>query len=458
MTAIWMFLAAVCVLGPLIALHEWGHYIVARLCGVKVITYSIGFGPKLLGWTSKRSGIDYRIGAIPLGGYVKMLDERESPIHPSQKALAFNHQHPLKKIAIVAAGPLMNFLIAIGLFWVLFLVPSEQLNTRIGDILPQSPAYNSGLMVGDKILKIDSKPVETWEQVGYALADKAGETTEIALQVENLSNQVRHVIVPINRFMQSENQKTTQDPISSLGIAPFTPIIEPVIGEVIKNSVAEKSGLQVADKVLAIDDVLIQDWKEATKIIRQKANQPIQVQVQRNQEMLTLTMTPAAIKTQQGLVGQIGVKVAFDANKAIPSNYRVVLEHTPFEALKKSFIKTYDLAEMTLKSLSKMFTGLIGLDNISGPITIAEVSKQSFEIGWKQVLSTAGLISLSLAVLNLLPIPILDGGHLVFYTYELIFGKAISQSVQMIALRFGMILLFCFMALAISNDISRLFG
>lgn len=182
MTVIWMFLAAVCVLGPLIALHEWGHYIVARLCGVKVLTYSIGFGPKLFGWTSKKSGIDYRISAIPLGGYVKMLDEREGNVDVHERHLAFNNQHPLKKIAIVAAGPLMNFIIAIGLF-LCFLQPSEQLNTRVGKILPDSPA-SSALVVGEKITAIDGKDITTWEEVNYALAHRMGETGQLDIHTE----------------------------------------------------------------------------------------------------------------------------------------------------------------------------------------------------------------------------------------------------------------------------------
>ena len=187
MTLALFLLAFAAILGPLVALHEWGHYIVARLCGVKVLTYSIGFGPKLASWTSKKTGTDYRISALPLGGYVKMLDEREGEVAEEEKHLAFNNQHPLKKIAIVAAGPLMNFIIAIALFWVLFLVPSEQLNTRIGSVLPQTPAATVNLPKGDKIVAVDGHNVQTWEEINYRLADRMGETGTVSLALQKVA-------------------------------------------------------------------------------------------------------------------------------------------------------------------------------------------------------------------------------------------------------------------------------
>lgn len=454
MMAIWMFLAAVCVLGPLIALHEWGHYIVARLCGVKVLTYSIGLGPKLFGWTSKKSGIDYRISAIPLGGYVKMLDERECCVQVNERHLAFNNQHPLKKIAIVAAGPLMNFLIAIGLFFVLFLQPNEQLNTRIGKILPSSPA-SSTLVVGEKITAIDGKPTDTWEEINYALAHRMGETGHLTISTEKDGKYAQKTL-PVTAFMQGEQKG--QDAITSLGALPYQPVIEPVLSEVVPDSAAALMGLQVGDRVVAIDDAPIDSWLDATPIIRDNPEKMLNFAIIRDGISMDVQVMPRGVKVGSSTVGQIGVKVAYDGKNSIPSNYRMTIHYTPLEAFTKSFVKTYDLAKMTVDSLGKMVTGLIGVENISGPITIAEVSKTSFEMGWQQVLSTAAIISLSLAVMNLVPIPILDGGHLVFYAYELLFKKPMNEKVQMFGLRFGMTLLFCFMVLAIGNDIMRLFG
>lgn len=454
MTAIWMFLAAVCVLGPLVALHEWGHYIVARLCGVKVLTYSIGFGPKLFGWTSKKTGIDYRISAIPLGGYVKMLDGREGNVTEHERHLAFDQQHPLKKIAIVAAGPLMNFIIAIGLFFVLFLQPSEQLNTRIGKILPDTPASQS-LVVGEKITAIDDKAVTTWEEVNYALAGRMGESGSLSVTTEQ-GGKYSQKTVSISTFMQGEHK--SQDAISSFGALPYQPVIEPVLAEVVPDGAAALMGLKVGDRVVAIDGNKIDNWADATPIIRQNPEKMLSFDIIRDGKMMTVPVMPRGVTVRNQTIGQIGVRVNYDAQSAIPNEYRTTIDHTPMQALGKSFAKTYDLAKMTLDAMKKMITGLIGVENLSGPITIAEVSKTSFEIGWQQVLSTAAIISLSLAVMNLLPIPVLDGGHLVYYTYELIRGRPMSEKVQVFGMKIGFTLLLCFMVLAIGNDIMRLFG
>lgn len=454
MNGLLMFLAALCVLGPLVALHEWGHYIVARMCGVKVLTYSIGFGPKLFGWTSRKSGIDYRISAIPLGGYVKMLDEREGNVPATERHLAFNNQHPWKKIAIVAAGPLMNFIIAIGLFFVLFMQPSEQLNTRIGKVVDGSVAA-SALVVGEKITAIDDKAVNTWEEVNYALVGRIGETGTIKVSTEYQDKTV-HKSIAISDFMQQGQSE--QDAITAFGALPYQPVIEPVLAEVMPESAAALMGLKAGDKVLSIDGKAIKNWTDAAMLIRSNPEKMLTFGVLRNGETLNIKVMPKGIKIRGQTVGQIGVKVDYDAKSAIPDDYRMTLKYSMAQALQKSFIKTYDLAKMSVESIGKMITGLIGIENISGPIAIAEVSKTSFEIGWQQVLSTAAIISLSLAVMNLLPIPVLDGGHLVFYTYEWLRGKPMSEAVQAVGLRLGMILLLCFMMLAIGNDIVRLFG
>lgn len=458
MTAIYMILAAICVLGPLVALHEFGHYIVARLCGVKVQTYSIGFGPKLMGWKSRRSGIEYQIAAIPLGGYVKMLDGRNETVPDELKSVAFDQQHPLKKIAIVAAGPVMNFIIAIALFWVLFLFPSEQLNTRIGQILPESPAANSALVVGDRLVSIDDKPVETWQETAYALAAKMGESTAIDVGIER-DGQPQQAQVQVQNFMQpNDGTRDPADPLSSLGVLPYQPVIEPVVGEVVADGAAAMMGLKVNDRFTAIDGVAIEDWQAATKIIQQSPEKMLTVQIIREGQAQQIQLMPRAVQTRAGTVGQLGIRPKIDADALIPPEYLTTIHYTPMQALHQAFGRTYDLSVMTLSAMGKMVTGMIGIENLSGPITIAEVSKTSFELGFKEVLSTAAIISLSLAVLNLLPIPVLDGGHLLFYTYELIRGKPMSETVQLAAFKMGALLLFCFMVLAISNDILRVLG
>ncbi|WP_169391986.1 MULTISPECIES: RIP metalloprotease RseP [Psychrobacter] len=454
MTFLLTLLAAILILGPLVALHEWGHFIVARLCGIKVLTYSIGFGPKLFGWTSKKSGINYRISALPLGGYVKMLDEREGEVAEHEQHLAFNRQHPLKKIAVVAAGPLMNFVIAIFLFWVLFLTPSEQLATKIGEVLPNSPAAAAKLPVGDKIIAIDGHEVATWEAINYRLADKMGETTKVNVTLQPDNSNATTYPVAINRFMQ---EKDGVDALTSFGMLPWQPKIAPVVGQLAPDGAAIRQGLKVGDTLTAINGTPITDWLSATRIIRDNPEVLLNIQVLRDNQPLDLQIMPQGKKDNLGNVyGQIGAMAA-ETDIVIPDAYKTTVQYGAGEALVQSFAKTEQLAVMTLSSMGKMLSGMIGLENLSGPITIAKVAKQSFDISWEMVLSTAALISLSLAVLNLLPIPVLDGGHLVYYVIELIRGKPLSESVQMVGLNIGLLLLAGFMVLAIGNDISRLF-
>lgn len=459
-------LAAIAVLGPLIALHEWGHYIIARLCGVKVLTYSIGFGPKIAGWTSKRSGIDYRLSLLPLGGYVKMLDEREGPVADDEKHLAFNTQHPLKKIAIVAAGPLMNFVIAIGLFWVLFMTPSEQLATRIGSVLPESPAAMAQIPAGKTIVAVDDHSVQTWEEINYRLANRMGETGTIKVTVrpyapDNAATDnakattVQTYNLPVSDFMQGANKG--KDAISSLGALPWQPQIDPVIGDLVPEGAAARQGMQIGDKITAINGQAINDWVSATRVIQDSPETLLTISVLRDNEPVTLKIMPQGKKDTMGnKFGQIGAMVEA-ADITVPDSYKTTVEYGPVGAIIKSFQKTEQLAVMTVSSMGKMLTGQIGIDNISGPITIAKVAKQSFDISWEMVLSTAALISLSLAVLNLLPIPVLDGGHILYYAIELVRGKPLSEQMQIAGMNIGLILLAGFMILAIGNDISRFF-
>lgn len=450
-----IILSAIVVLGPLVALHEWGHYIVARLCGVKVLTYSIGFGTKIWSYTSKKTGINYAISAIPLGGYVKMLDEREGEVAEHERHLAFNNQHPLKKIAIVIAGPLMNFIIAIFLYWLLMMTPSQQLATKIGEILPNSPASVTSLQVGDTITAIDDKTVNSWQNINLALADRMGETGNIAVTVQNNNGTFVHQL-PVSQFMQNPQNKTV-DSLESIGFMPYRPHIAPIVGEIAKNSPAERQGLQVGDKILTINGKAIENWVDFTKIVRENPENMLNIQVLRNDKTVELDIIPQVIKDNMGQrLGQIGAGVK-SSQVSIPDDYKTTIVYAPIPAFIKAVERTYDLSIMTLKSLGKMLTGLIGIDNISGPITIAKVANQSMSMGWQAVLGFMAMLSLSLAVMNLLPIPVLDGGHLVYYSIELITGKPLPEQIQLIGLNIGMLIMGGFMLLAISNDISRLF-
>lgn len=460
MSGLMIFLAALVVLGPLIALHEWGHYIVARLCGVKVLTYSIGFGPKLLSWTSKKTGINYAFSAIPLGGYVKMLDEREGEVPTEQRHLAFNTQKSWKKIAIVAAGPLMNLLIALVLFSAIFMIPKADLATKIGSIIPDSPAATTILKKDDEIVAIDGNHIESWEDVNFALADRMGENGHIAVTIKPVENpQSEEVVqVPIRHFMQTEDNHTAgKDTMESLGILPWLPIIPAVIDNLDPNGAASRQGLQKGDVIMAINGKPITDWITMSRIVRENPEQLLQITVQRGGTSVTVPVMPQTKKTMMGAkIGYMGAGPQ-SIEVITPPEYKKTVVYSPLGAIKKAYQKTEYVSLMTLKSFGKMVTGQVSLDNISGPITIAKVAHQSFHVGLEAVLGFMGLISLSLAVMNLLPIPVLDGGHIVMYSYEAIRGKPLPQKTQEWGMKVGLALLACFMLLAIGNDISRLF-
>lgn len=450
MSILYIILAAIVLLGPLIAIHEFGHFWVARRLGVKVLVYSIGFGPTLLKWNGK-DGVRYQLAAIPLGGYVKMADEREGEVEPHDLHRAFNRQSPWKRIAIVAAGPLINLAFAVLLFWLLFLPASEQLNTRIGYVKPQSVAAQVGLQQGDKIVAIDGKDTPTWESLNYALIDRMGESGTLAISTQ-AANQQKTFQLPIQHFLKSNGES----PFEQLGFYPYRPNIAPVIGELSADGVAISQGLKVGDKIVRINQQPINQWVEVTEIIRQSPEKKLDFQVLRGEQTVTIQITPNAKKDaighEFGFIGA-GAKVE---NYKIPTEYTQKIQYSPLVALAKAVDKTWDLSKMTVIAIGKMFTGLIGLDNLSGPITIAKVAGQSAELGWQSFISFMALMSVSLGVLNLLPIPVLDGGHLVYYFIEAVRGKPISEQIQMVGLRVGMFLLGTLMIFALFNDFMRL--
>ncbi len=449
-----IILAAVIVLGPLIAIHEFGHFWVARRLGVKVLTFSIGFGPALAKWRGK-DGVEYQIAAIPLGGYVRMADEREGDVPPEDIPKAFNRQSVMARMAIVAAGPIINLLFAVFLFWVLFLQGVETLKTVVGQIKPNTPAAVAGLQVGDEIVGVDNKTVHDWEAVTYALVDRIGEKGFVSLSVKSSNATESHTIkLPINNYLN----KAGQDPLLALGFTPYQPPLKAIIGDVVANSPAAQQGLQVGDKVIVADNQPIQSWQDFVEVVRTHPEQAFDAQVERQGKTVTLHLTPRMERDEVGnKEGKLGIgiqKQPFD----IPPQYLQKQEYNVFTALIKASEKTYDLITMTISSLGKMIVGLIGLDNLSGPITIAKVAGHTADLGWQAMIGFMALLSVSLGVLNLLPIPVLDGGHLVYYAIEGVLGRPLSEQVQQLGLKVGIAVMGSLMLLAIFNDLSRLFG
>ncbi|WP_180119937.1 RIP metalloprotease RseP [Acinetobacter sp. YH12086] len=451
MNALFMIIAAILLLGPLIAIHEFGHYFVARKLGVKVLVYSIGFGPTLLKWTSKKSGIQYQLSALPLGGYVKMLDEREGDVAAEDLPKAFNRQHPWKRIAIVAAGPLINLAFAVVLFWILFLPAQEQLNTRVGKILPNTPAAAAQMQSGDKITAVDGTQVSTWERLNYALVDRVGETGNIQIQAER-AGQIQNFSLPIQSFLRDQ----TQSPLDVLGFTPYRPKIPAVVSKLSEDGAAIRQGMQVGDRIVSIDGVKMKDWFDVVQVVQASPEKLLKIDVLRQNKIVHLNVMPQGKRDQMGKVtGLLGVQS--DPGKVnIPAEYKQTIQYTPVEAMGKAVEKTGQISSMILNSIVKMVRGLVGLDNLSGPITIAKVAGQSAEMGWQTFISFMALMSVSLGILNLLPIPMLDGGHLIYYFIELIRGKPVSEQIQLVGLKIGMVLLGSMMLLALFNDIMRL--
>ena len=450
MNILFIILAAIFLLGPLIAIHEFGHFWVARRMGVKVLVYSIGFGPTIFKWDAK-DGVRYQLAIIPLGGYVRFADEREGEVAPEDIPYAFNRQSAWRRMAIVAAGPVINLLFAVFLFWVLYLPASEQLNTRIGQVQPQSTASQVGLQVGDRIIAVDGKPTNTWESLNYALVERMGETGTIQVQAKR-ADQIQVFNLPINEFMRHGDQT----PLDQLGFMPYRPSIAPVIGEVSRGEPAELQGLMAGDRITAVNGQPTTAWTDVTTIVRANPEKLLTVKVLRANKPIQLEIMPKTMRDAMGKeYGYIGAGALVE-NYKIPTEYIQTVQYSPLSALGMSIHKTWQLSVMTVKAIGKMVSGLIGLDNLSGPITIAKVAGQSAEMGWQAFFSFMALMSVSLGVLNLLPIPVLDGGHLVYYFIEALRGKPVSEQIQMLGLRIGIILLGTLMVLALFNDFTRL--
>lgn len=451
MSALFIIVAAILLLGPLIAIHEFGHYIVARKLGVKVLVYSIGFGPTLLKWTSKNSGIQYQLSALPFGGYVKMLDEREGNVAEQDLPKAFNRQHPWKRIAIVAAGPLINLAFAVVLFWILFLPSQEQLNTRVGKVLPNTPAATVQMNVGDKITAVDGTPVTTWEKLNFALVDRVGETGSIEVQADR-NGQIQTFELPIQNFLKDQSQSA----LDSLGFMPYRPPIAAIATKLSADGAAIRQGMKEGDKIIAIDGVKMNDWFDVVQTVQAAPEKLLKIDVLRQNQLVHLQIMPQAKRDNMGnLSGVLGVQ-SIPGKITIPAEYKQTIQYSPTEAFVMAVDKTGQISGMILNSIVKMVRGLIGLDNLSGPITIAKVAGQSAEMGWQTFISFMALMSVSLGILNLLPIPMLDGGHLVYYFIELIRGKPVSEQIQLVGLKIGMVLLGSMMLLALFNDFMRL--
>jgi regulator of sigma E protease len=441
-------LAFVVALGTLIVFHELGHYSVARLCRVKVLRFSVGFGAPL--WR-RRIGPDqteWVIAAFPLGGYVKMLDEREGEVAPQERPRAFNRQSVYRRFAIVAAGPIANFLLAIAVYWAVFLHGVPGVKPVLGTPLPATPAAQAGVSSGETILRIGDEAVTTWEDVRWVLLEQAVEKGSVTVEAQNEKGQIAFRRLDLSGLSAAD---LDSDFLNKIGLTRFSPAL---IGEVQAAKAGQRAGLRGGDEVLAVDGKPITSWEELVAAVQPSAGNSLVLTIRRGNETLEVPVVPDAVEEGGRTVGRIGVA----RDVSLFEKQLVQVRYGPLAALGQAVVKTWEISVLSLQMLGKMITGEVSLKNLSGPITIADYAGQSAQMGWLYYLRFIALISISLGVLNLLPVPVLDGGHLMYYIVEIIRGRPVSERALEIGQRIGMVVLFSLMVFAIYNDIHRLVG
>jgi regulator of sigma E protease len=434
--------------GILVTIHEFGHFWVARRCGVKVVCFSIGFGKSLVSWRDKL-GTEYTIAAIPLGGYVRMVDEREGDVAEVDLPHAFNRQSVWARIAIVAAGPLANFILAIAAYWFVFGVGVTGVAPMVKAVEPMSLAAEAGLEVGQEIVAIDGQPTPTWQAVMQQLLFRIGDTGEIEFSVQYPgSDLVYDSKLPIERWLSSNDEP---DLPGNIGVQLGGPDFPVLIDQVVADSAALEAGLLSGDQVVAVDGVFVDSWVAWVELVRASADKKLDLTVERNGAEKILLIVPKPIALADGtIVGQVGV------SPKIPDDYLRRYQYSVFGALVKASEKTWDMSVFTLSAMGKLITGRISSKNLSGPITIAKVASSSVQSGFAQYIGVLALLSISLGVLNLLPIPVLDGGHLLYYSIEAVTGKPVPEKVQLVGTQLGLAVVLGVMVLAFYNDIMRL--
>jgi regulator of sigma E protease len=438
-------------LGVLIVIHEFGHYLVAHFCGVKVLRFSIGFGRPLWRVRRGRDQTEWAIAALPLGGYVKMLDEHEGPVAPDEAHRAFNRQSVWKRIAIVIAGPTANFLLAVMIYWMLFAAGVQEAKPVMAAPPAGTVAAASGLVRGETILKVNDEPVASWQQARWRLLQLAVGGQPARLEVVDDRQRLSWRTLDLSGF---ELDGFETDPLARLGLKLDRPDIAPVIGKVIPGGVAESAGLRAGDRITSIDGNPVRLWDEVVSAVQTHPGATVRFLLSRGAERVEISLQPKAERQDGALVGRIGAApfIDPDAMKGLVTT----VAYGPLPALGMALQRTWETSVFSLRMLGKMLVGEISWKNLSGPVTIADYAGQSAQMGLGAYVAFLALISISLGVLNLLPIPLLDGGHLLYYAIELVKGSPVSERVMELGQRLGLTVLLFLMAFAFYNDINRL--
>ena len=438
-------------IGVLVTVHEFGHFWVACRLGVKVLRFSIGFGKPLWKRTFGKDATELVIAAIPLGGYVKMLDEREGEVAESELSRAFNRKPVSTRIAVVVAGPAFNFMFAILAYWIMFVSGVPGVKPVVGDVLPSSYAAAAGIRAGDQILSIENQPTPTWEATIMALLDANLDGKEIInVAVADTDGNERHLQA---HFEEPDALLKKGGVLDNFGLDPWRP--PAVIERLVAGGAGERDGLLPGDEVVHADDMPVRNWEHLVEYVREHPGVRIDLQVMRNDELVELVITPDRDSDNGKSIGRIGAYVQLPGEEE-RATMRVVVRYGLLGAVPQALNKTWEVTTLTLRTLWRMVSGRASVENLSGPITIARYAGQSAAVGLATFLGFLGVVSVSLGVLNLLPVPILDGGHLLFYLVELVKGSPVSEAIQLVGQKIGITLLLALMSLAFYNDIIRL--
>ncbi len=445
--------AFIVALGVLIVVHEFGHFLVARWCGVKVLRFSVGFGRPLLVVRRGADRTEWVLSIIPFGGYVKMLDEREGPVDSSEASRAFNRQSVWRRFAIVIAGPLFNFLFAIAVYSGLYMHGLPEARPIVAEPAAGTLAKAAGFHAGDIVRRVDDHAITTWQDLRWRLLQGALQKQSMAVEIANARQQISVLRVDLSGFSGDDVES---DLLERLGFRLHRPQLPPILGKVVAGSAADQAGLRAGDRVVASDDLPVASWEALVQAIRVKPGQSIKLAVNRNGQTLVVNVTPESVAANDKRIGRIGVAPEVSAEHADQVFVRV--SYGLQESLSRSVEKTWDISVFSLKMLGKMLVGEVSWKHLSGPVTIADFAGQSAQLGWISYLTFLALISISLGVLNLLPIPLLDGGHLMYYCAEILKGSPVSERVMELGQRVGLALLLVMMAFAFYNDLNRLFS
>jgi regulator of sigma E protease len=446
-------LSFIVALAILIAVHEFGHFWVARKLGVKVLRFSIGFGRPLWKRRGRIDDTEYVIAAIPLGGYVKMLDEREAPVDAAERARAFNRQSLPVRSAIVVAGPLSNFLFAIFAFWLVLVIGDIGLKPLVGEVTADSRAEQAGFQVGDEILAVADEPTPSWESVIYALLAESLDQQGLPVRVRSESGAERQ------RWLDTRDLQSLAEEgqvLQNLGLSPSRPVLPPVIGQVLPGEAAEQAGLQTGDRVLSVNGNAVKDWSIWVNYVRERPQQTLEVEIERAGKILSLSITPASQGEGEQQYGRIGAGV--EVPDGLMEEFRSVVRYGPIDALGHAFYKTWDYSVLLLRMLGKMVIGEVSVKNLGGPISIADSAGKSASYGPVYFIKFLAWVSISLGVLNLLPIPVLDGGHLFFFLVEAVKGGPLSERFVEQGQKIGMLILLIIMSIAFYVDLNRFLG